>query len=150
MLHRRGPSQSPETSSTSSCRRSWKRASIAGGLARTTNPSSAWGICRQICRSRLFNLLRRTALPSFRRTTKTIPRGSRPRRIHSRGPRIQSIGENRWKEEAPKPAPLSVKTHHTARRLRPRRRRRLMMFRPEGVLMRWRKPCLLRRFLLLG
>ncbi len=38
----------------------------------------------------------------------------------------------------------------TARRLRPRRRRRLIMARPEEAPMRLRKPCLLCRFLLLG
>lgn len=38
----------------------------------------------------------------------------------------------------------------TVRRLRPFRRRRLMIARPPGVLMRLRKPCLFRRLRLLG
>lgn len=44
----------------------------------------------------------------------------------------------------------AARHHYTAIRRRPCRRLRLSTSRPEAVLIRRRKPCLLRRFLLLG
>jgi len=64
----------------------------------------------------------------------TKPCGSFPRRIQRLGCLIQP----------------TINLLYTARRLRPLLRRRLRIARPEAVLIRLRKPCLLRRFLLLG
>ena len=46
--------------------------------------------------------------------------------------------------------PALIKQGYTAKRLRPFLRRRFNIARPDAVLIRLRKPCLLRRFLLLG
>lgn len=124
----------------SSSRRHPKDAVEAAGWAKTTRLTSVGaGSSRQICRSRLRTRLRTTALPSDLRRTKMTPERSRPARIQRTGPFVHDI------------AGASRRRHaQTARRLRPRRRRRERIARPAGVRMRLRKPCLFRRRRRLG
>ena len=84
-------------------------------------------------RNRLLRRLRFTALPNLRRTTMVVPCFSRP-----------------WRTQRLAPLTKFIKQGYTAKRLRPFLRRRFNIARPDAVLMRLRKPCLLRRFLLLG
>jgi hypothetical protein len=84
-------------------------------------------------RNCLLNRLRVTADPILRRTIKIVACCSRPCRTQRLAPLIQLI-----------------KSVYRAKRLRPLRRRRFNIARPAAVLIRLRKPCLLRRFLLLG
>lgn len=114
----------------SSCN-SQKEASTAEGWAAMTTLPWRFSRSRQILRNRRFKRLRITAVPKFLRTTKTTPGASPPQRNH------------RCK-------PLTHPINQAAKRLRPRRRRRLIIERPLGVRIRPRKPCLFRRFLLLG
>jgi len=89
---------------------------------------------------RRFRRLRSTAVPRIFLTTRTTPHSSRPGRIQSTAPLIHGVGDRG----------RDCRATQTARRIRPLRRRRLMMARPPGVRILLRKPCLFRRFLMLG
>lgn len=120
-----------EISTFNSSRNSQYEASMAGGWAAMTMLPWRSLSSRQILLRRRFKRFRITAVPNFLRTIKTTPDALPPKRSHRRTPLTQPIT-------------------HTANRLRPRRRRRLIIDRPLGVRIRLRNPCLLRRFLLLG
>ena len=110
---------------------------MAVGCARMTRLPKTEGHSRQAARRRRFSRFRATAVPSDLRITKMTPEHSRPERIQRLSPRIQ-------------PTCVLAAGSQTARRFRPRRRRRARMARPPGVRIRRRNPCLLRRFRLLG
>ena len=117
-----------------SCSNSEKAVCVAEGWQKITKLLGiSFLFFRQRDRNRLFRRLRFTAFPSLRLTTIVVPCFSRPWRIQRLAPLIQLI-----------------KQGYTAKRLRPFLRRLFKIARPDAVLMRLRKPCLLRRFLLLG
>jgi hypothetical protein len=109
------------------------------GITTTLPPASSQPLHKLL--SRRFRRLRSTAVPRNFLTTKTTPDSSRPWRIQRAPPLIHGARD----------LGLDCRdTGQTVRRLRPLRRRRLMIARPPGVRILLRKPCLFRRFLLLG
>ena len=106
----------------------------------TTLPAPPSQFLHKLLRRR-FRRLRSTAVPRIFLTTKTTPDSSRPGLTHRATPLIHGARDRGRDCRA---------TDQTARRFRPLRRRRLMMARPPGVRILLRKPCLFRRFLLLG
>ena len=96
---------------------------------------------RHRLRKRRFKRLRLTALPRIFLTTRTTPDSSLPGRIQSATPLIHGARDRGRDCRA---------MAQTARRFRPLRRRRLRIARPLGLRILLRKPCLFRRFLLLG
>ena len=123
-----------DSNAFNSCSNSEKAVCVAEGWQKITKLGGiSFLFFRQMDRNRLLRRLRFTALPSLRRTTMVVPCFSRP-----------------WRTQRLAPLTQLIKQGYTARRLRPFLRRRFNIARPDAVLMRLRKPCLLRRFLLLG
>ena len=123
-----------DSNAFNSCSNSEKAACVAEGWQKITKLLGiSFLFARQRDRNRLLRRLRFTAFPNLRRTTMMIPCFSRP-----------------WRTQRLPPLTQFIKQSYTAKRLRPFRRRLFNIARPDAVLMRLRKPCLLRRFLLLG
>ena len=123
-----------DSNAFNSCFSSEKAVCVAEGWQKITKLGGiSFLLLRQRDRNRLLRRLRFTALPNLRRTTMVVPCFSRP-----------------WRTQRLAPLPQLIKQGYTAKRLRPFLRRRFNIARPDAVLIRLRKPCLLRRFLLLG
>ena len=123
-----------DSNAFNSCSNSEKAVCVAEGWQKITKLLDiSFLFLWQRDRNRLFRRLRFTAFPNLRRTTMMVPCFSRP-----------------WRTQRLPPLTHFIIQGYTAKRLRPFLRRRFNIVRPDAVLMRLRKPCLLRRFLLLG